>query len=115
ERRAAALTLDSALLAELLGTAELRDLLDPDAVDEVEAELGWLTPERRLRGAEDLADALRVLGDLSADDIERRGGAPEMAVELAAQRRALEVRIGGEQRWIAVEDAGRVRDALGTP
>ncbi|HEX2072350.1 MAG TPA: DEAD/DEAH box helicase, partial [Geodermatophilus sp.] len=39
ERRAQALALDSALLAELLGRSELRELLDAEALAEVEAEL----------------------------------------------------------------------------
>jgi ATP-dependent helicase Lhr and Lhr-like helicase len=115
ERRAAALALDSTLLAELLGNVELRELLDHDAVAEIEAELAWLTPERRLRHAEDLADALRVLGDLSTEEIVLRGGDVALAADLEMQRRAIQVRIGGEQRWLAVEDASRVRDALGTP
>jgi ATP-dependent Lhr-like helicase len=115
ERRAAALALDSTLLAELLGTAELRELLDPDAVAEVEAELAWLTDERRLRDAEAVADALRVLGDLSTDELVGRGATPAMLAALEDQRRAIRVRVGGEERWLAIEDASRVRDALGTP
>jgi ATP-dependent Lhr-like helicase len=115
ERRAAALALDSTLLAELLGTAELRELLDPDAVAEVEAELAWLTDARRLRDVEGVADALRVLGDLSTDELVERNATPAMLAELEEQRRAIRVRIGGEERWIAIEDASRVRDALGTP
>jgi ATP-dependent Lhr-like helicase len=115
ERRAAALALDATLLAELLGNVELRELLDPDAVDEVEAELAWLTPERALRTVEDVADALRVLGDLTAEELSRRGADSSLAGELASQRRAIHVRIGGESRWLAIEDASRVRDALGTP
>jgi ATP-dependent Lhr-like helicase len=115
ERRAAALALDSTLLAELLGTAELRELLDPAAVAEVEAELGWLTEERRLRDAEAVADALRVLGDLGTDELVGRAATPAMLAALEEQRRAIRVRIAGEERWIAIEDASRVRDALGTP
>jgi ATP-dependent helicase Lhr and Lhr-like helicase len=115
ERRAAALALDSTLLAELLGTAELRELLDPDAVDEVEAELQRRTDDRRIRDVEDVADALRLLGDLTIDELVIRGAAPAMAAELEESRRAIRVRIGGEERWLAIEDAARVRDALGTP
>jgi ATP-dependent helicase Lhr and Lhr-like helicase len=115
ERRAAALALDSTLLAELLGTAELRELLDPDAVAEVEAELAWLTDARRLRDVEGVADALRVLGDLSTDELVGRGATPAMLAELEEQRRTIRVRVGGEERWLAIEDASRVRDALGTP
>jgi ATP-dependent helicase Lhr and Lhr-like helicase len=115
ERRAAALALDSTLLAELLGTVELRELLDPDAVVEIEAELAWLSPERRVTSSEDVADALRVLGDLSSAELRLRGADPAVVDALVAQRRIIEVRIGGESRWLAIEDAGRVRDALGTP
>ncbi len=115
ERRAAALALDSTLLAELLGTAELRELLDPDAVAEVEAELAWLNEQRRLRDAESVADALRVLGDLGTDELVSRGATPAMLADLEEQRRAIRVRLAGEERWIAIEDAARVRDALGTP
>ena len=64
ERRAAALSLDQGLLAELLGRAELRELLDPDVLAEVEAELQRLAPDRRARDAEGVADLLRMLGPL---------------------------------------------------
>jgi ATP-dependent Lhr-like helicase len=119
ERRAQALSLDSRLLAELLGSAELRELLDPDALAEIEAELQRLAPGRQARGAEGIADVLRVLGDLTTVEIRERLEVPEGATverllqELEAARRALQVRIAGEQRWVAVEDAGRLRDALG--
>uniref|UniRef100_UPI000B20D3A6 DEAD/DEAH box helicase n=1 Tax=Streptomyces acidiscabies TaxID=42234 RepID=UPI000B20D3A6 len=73
ERRAAALSLDSRLLAELLGQAELRELLDAEVLTELERELQWLTEERRLRDAEAVADALRVLGPLTDADLARRG------------------------------------------
>src|SRR5206468_5676689 len=115
ERRAAALALDSTLLAELLGTAELRELLEADAVSEIESELQRLTPERAIRDVEDVADALRLLGDLTTDELLLRRATAQMLAELEEQRRAIRVRIGGEERWLAVEDAGRVRDALGTP
>jgi ATP-dependent Lhr-like helicase len=115
ERRAAALALDSGLLAELLGTAELRELLDPEAIDEVEAELAWLTEQRRLTNAEDVADVLRMLGDLSDAELATRGADPTFVRELESTRRAIQVRVAGEDRWIAIEDASRFRDALGTP
>ena len=115
ERRAAALALDSTLLAELLGTAELRELLDADSVDEVEAELQRLTDDRRARDVEDVADMLRLLGDVTTDEALRRGATAEMLAELDEQRRAIRVRVAGEERWIAIEDASRYRDALGTP
>jgi ATP-dependent Lhr-like helicase len=113
ERRAAALALDSTLLAELLGRVELRELLDPAVVAETERRLQWLTEERRPRDAEDMAEMLRLLGDLSTVECEARGADADWLVELGAARRALGVRIAGEARWIAIEDAGRVRDALG--
>ncbi|HEU4422218.1 MAG TPA: helicase-related protein, partial [Pilimelia sp.] len=113
ERRAAALALDSTLLGELLGRVDLRELLDPAVVAETERQLQWLTEERRPRDIEDVAELLRLLGDLSDADLAARGADPGWAAELAAARRAVRVRIAGEERWIPVEDAGRVRDALG--
>jgi ATP-dependent Lhr-like helicase len=114
ERRAAALSLDSGLLAELLGTEAIRELLDPEAVVEVERSLQRLEPDRHARSAEDAADLLRFLGDLTVEEAGARGIQPEWLTELAAARRAIRVRIGGEERFLAIEDAGRVRDALGT-
>jgi ATP-dependent helicase Lhr and Lhr-like helicase len=113
ERRAAALAVDSTLLAELLGTETLRELLDPDVVDEIERSLQRLEPVRRVRSTEDAADLLRWLGDLTTDEAAARGARAEWLSELAAARRAIRVRIAGEPRWLAIEDAGRVRDALG--
>ena len=113
ERRAAALALDSTLLGELLGRVELRELLDPTVVAETERRLQWLTDERRPRDAEDTAELLRILGDLSDAECAQRGVDPAWLAELAAARRALRVRIAGQERWIGVEDAARVRDALG--
>jgi len=103
ERRAQALSLDRDLLRELLGQEELRDLLDREAVEQV---------ERQLRGsprtADELHDLLRLRGDL------RPGGYDErLADALVAERRAIRVRIAQEERLIAAEDAGRYRDALG--
>jgi ATP-dependent Lhr-like helicase len=115
ERRAAALALDSRLLAELLGQAELRELLDPAVLEQLDAELQRLTPERRIRDAEGVADALRLLGPLSPDELAVRGCAPDWPAELEASRRIIAVRIAGERRWAAIEDAGRLRDALGAP
>ncbi|WP_051969903.1 ATP-dependent helicase [Kitasatospora azatica] len=115
ERRAAALALDSRLLAELLGQAELRELIDPAVLAELEAELQRLTPERRVKDIEGVADALRLLGPLSTEELVLRGAEPGWVVELQATRRAILVRIAGEQRWAAIEDAGRLSDALGTP
>ncbi|HWC83677.1 MAG TPA: DEAD/DEAH box helicase [Pseudonocardiaceae bacterium] len=114
ERRAAALSLDSSLLAELLGAEAIRELLDPEVLAEVEAGLQRLAPDRRARDMEGAADLLRFLGDLSEAEAEERGISIAWLDELVSARRALEVRVAGEQRWIAIEDAGKVRDALGT-
>ena len=117
ERRAQALALDSALLAELLGQAELRELLDPMVVDEAERELQRLAPGRACQDAEAVADMLRALGPLTTDETAQRSADPARAADwlagLGAERRVLDLRIAGEQRWAAVEDAGRLRDALG--
>lgn len=113
ERRAQALALDTGLLAELLGQAELRDLLDAEAITEVQAELQRLTPERHARDVEDAADFLRMLGPLSEAEGVARGVEPGWLRELVVARRAFVSRIGGVDRFIAIEDAARVRDALG--
>jgi len=119
ERRAQALALDSSLLAELLGQADLRELLDPEVVEQTQNELQRLAPGRACRDLEAVADLLRTIGPLSAAEVADRctepGAAPSWLAELAAQRRAIEVRITGEARWAAIEDAGRLRDALGVP
>ena len=119
ERRAAALSLDQGLLAELLGRAELRELLDPEVLAEVEAELQRLAEDRRARDAEGVADLLRLLGPLSAEEISARsvdgGEVASWLAELATARRVVEVRMGGDERWTAIEDIGRLRDGLGVP
>ncbi|VWX49616.1 putative ATP-dependent helicase lhr [Micrococcus luteus] len=128
ERRAAALSLDPALLSELLGTEELRELLDAGVIAEVEAQLQRLAPDRRARGAEGVADLLRLLGPLSVAEAARRTraegeteeAADEAAVagmlaELERAGRAFRLRQDGVERFAAVEDAARLRDALGTP
>ncbi|MEU5832904.1 DEAD/DEAH box helicase [Streptomyces diacarni] len=113
ERRAAALSLDSRLLSELLGQAELRELLDAEVLHELEAELQWRTEERRLKDVEGVADLLRLLGPLTSGELEERGAEPGWAPELEAARRAIRVRIAGREYWAGIEDAGRLRDALG--
>jgi ATP-dependent Lhr-like helicase len=113
ERRAAALALDSTLLGELLGRVDLRELLDPEVVAETETQLQWLTAQRTPRDAEDAAELLRLLGDLSAAELAVRGVPEEWVEALAAARRAIRVRVAGEDRWIGIDDAGRYRDALG--
>ncbi|MCW2786811.1 MAG: dependent helicase, Lhr family [Marmoricola sp.] len=117
ERRAAALTLDQGLLAELLGRAELRELLDPEVLAEVEAELQRTHPDRRARDAEGLVDVIRMIGPLSTAELAERCTADvvEAIALLADARRVVQVRIGGEERWAVVEDVGRLRDGLGVP
>jgi ATP-dependent Lhr-like helicase len=117
ERRAGALALDRDLLRDLLGQEELRDLIDPAALADLELALQALVPERAARTADALHDLLRRLGDLTTAEVAARVSEPDKAGEwvaaLAASRRAIAVRIGGEERWIAIQDAGRYRDALG--
>jgi ATP-dependent Lhr-like helicase len=113
ERRAAALSLDTSLLAELLGSEAIRELLDQDVLVEVEHSLQRLAQERHARHAEDAADLLRFLGDLSPAEAALRGIEPGWLDELERQRRVIRVRIAGEDRYVIIEDAGRMRDALG--
>ncbi len=117
ERRAQALTLDRNLLRDLLGEDELRELLDPDALTDTELELQRLAENRKVRNIDDLHDLLRTVGDLTIDEVRLRMRAPEFADEwlgqLAGTRRACPMRLGGEERWVAIEDAGRYRDAIG--
>ncbi|KAA9395422.1 DEAD/DEAH box helicase [Kocuria coralli] len=159
ERKAAILSLDTDLLAELLGRAQLRELLDAHVISRTEAELQYLAPARRLRGREGLADLLRLLGPLTVEEAALRlrdpdapeAGAPgdvpgeapsaesgpELGVDagigpsadpsadpgvverwaddLVRDNRAFPVRLAGEQKLAAVEDAARLRDALGAP
>jgi ATP-dependent helicase Lhr and Lhr-like helicase len=114
ERRAQALSLDPALLAELLGTTELRELLDADVIDTLENELQRLSPERRAEGPDAVHDLLRWVGDLTTSEALLRGATAQVLADLEATRRAIRVRVAGEERWLAIEDAGRVRDGLGT-
>lgn len=113
ERRSQALTLDTTILAELLGQAELRELVDRNALDEIELELQRLAPSRRVRDQDDLHDALRSIGDLTAVEAVVRGAQPSWLAVLKDTRRAVRVRVAGEYRWIAIEDSSRFRDALG--
>nr|WP_169815568.1 DEAD/DEAH box helicase [Nocardia inohanensis] len=117
ERRAAALSLDSSLLAELLGRVELRELLDAAVLEQTERELQRLTPERQARDMEGLADLLRLLGPVTAAEATERSTEDPRAWfgELVKRHRALEVSFAGSQWWVAIEDASRLRDALGVP
>ena len=109
ERRAQALQLDRALLAELLRADDLRELLDGEAIGQVEHELQG---EGRAPTIDQAHDQLRRLGDLSAAEADARGIAAHIA-DLVSQRRAVAVRIAGEERFIAADDAGLYRDGLG--
>jgi ATP-dependent Lhr-like helicase len=117
ERRAQALALDPALLAELLGTDGLRELLDPAVAAETERDLQHLSANRRCRDAEAVADLLRTSGPLTGEEVAQRCTEPDKAEgwldELFRARRAIEVRVAGQLMWAAIEDAGRLRDALG--
>ncbi|WP_427004997.1 ATP-dependent helicase [Pseudarthrobacter sp. H2] len=131
ERRAAALALDSTLLNELLGRVELRELLDAAVIDATERELQRLAPDRKVRGLEGVADLLRLLGPLTPGEVAARleplsvvepvetvATLANATIHLAAlqrARRAIKVNVGGAERYAAVEDAARLRDALGVP
>jgi ATP-dependent Lhr-like helicase len=117
ERRAAALSLDRDLLRELLGQEELRELLDPDALQRVEDDLQHRSEITRATGRDGLHDVLRRVGDLSREEVAERvfdgvepGG---LLRELERERRAIRLRVGGEERYIAADEAGLYRDALG--
>ena len=117
ERRAAALSLDRDLLRELLGQEELRDLIDPGALERVEADLQCRSELTRAANRDSLLDVLRRVGDLSLDEVSARvleGVDPTaMLSDLRGERRAARVRINGQERWIDATDAGLYRDALG--
>lgn len=128
ERRAAALSLDSTLLGELLGRAELRELLDPGVIAGVERDLQRLSPDRRARDAEGIVDVLRLVGALDLDEVVDRSWlaeAPDRADAIATvqghlaalerDRRVLSFSHAGATRWAVIEDAARLRDALGVP
>jgi ATP-dependent Lhr-like helicase len=118
ERRAQALSIDQDQLRELLGDADLRELLDASAIEETEEQLQALAEGYKSRNLDAVHDLLLRLGDLTAEELARRCEGVDVEASLARlqrARRVLEVRIAGERRGIAVEDAGRVRDALGVP
>ncbi len=113
ERRAQALSIDHAQLKELLGQAELRELLDLDAVADVER---WAQRrERAIEDPDELHDLLLLLGDQTSAELDARLGArrAEVLGPLLAKRRVIPIRLGGEERFVAVEDAARYRDAVG--
>ena len=116
ERRAQALALDRELLAELLGEEELRELLDPAAIADLELELQGLVGNRRVRTIDGIHDLLRRVGDLRSDEVAARSDLLDSLAALAAleaDRRIVQLRLAGESRWVAIEDVARYRDALG--
>jgi ATP-dependent Lhr-like helicase len=117
ERRAAALSLDRELLRELLGQEELRELIDPGALARVEDDLQHRSDMTRATGRDGLHDVLRHVGDLAREEVDQRvfegvdaGG---LLAELERERRVIRLRLGGEERYIAADEAGLYRDALG--
>jgi ATP-dependent Lhr-like helicase len=118
ERRAQALSIDQSQLEQILGSVDFRELLDKTALDEVEAQLQSREPEYQARHADGVHDLLLKLGDLTADEVAERSATPAIASTvqgLVKSRRAVQVRIGGETRFIPVEYAARYRDGVGTP
>ncbi|GFG72951.1 ATP-dependent helicase [Mycobacterium botniense] len=116
ERRAAALALDTTLLAELLGRVELCELLDPKVVAATARQLQHLSGDRQARDAEGVADLLRLLGPLTAEEVAARSAADDVGgwlEGLRAAKRALTVSFAGRRWWVAVEDLGRLRDGVG--
>ena len=117
ERRAAALALDRDMLRDLLGAEELRELLDPGVLADLELELQRLVDGRRARDADELHDLLRILGPLDQHEIEARCvdgfGVGAALAQLQKDLRVIEVGVGDDRSFAASEDAGRLRDALG--
>ncbi len=118
ERRAQALSIDQDQLRELMGDADLRELLDVNAIEKTEEQLQCVADSYRARNMDGVHDLLLRLGDLTKAELRVRCVTEEVTdtiAKLARARRVLEVQIAGEKRWIAVEDAARYRDALGVP
>jgi ATP-dependent helicase Lhr and Lhr-like helicase len=119
ERRAAALALDRDLLRELLGQEELRELIDPEALEEVEEQLQHRAEPGRAQDRDALQQILRNVGDLGTEECAERVAegysAASMLEKLVAERRVASIRVAGEKRYVAGEDAGLYRDALGVP
>jgi ATP-dependent Lhr-like helicase len=119
ERRAAALSLDRDLLRELLGQEELRDLIDPGALAQVEDDLQHRSQPKQATSRDALCEVLRRVGDLSVGEVAERVldglDAGDLLAGLEHERRVVHVRIAGDERAIAADDAGLYRDALGAP
>ena len=118
ERRAQALAVDQSQLRDLIGDIELRELLDAESMQALERELQRLDPRYHAKSPDGVHDMLLSLGDLSAEELAARAAGDDIAAwagDLVRARRVLAVRVAGEARYIAVEDAARYRDALGVP
>jgi ATP-dependent Lhr-like helicase len=118
ERRAQALSIDQDQLRELMGDADLRELLDLNAIEETEEQLQCVVDPYKARTTDGVHDLLLRLGDLTRAELLRRCVTDSVAEgigKLMRARRVLEVQVAGEKRLIAVEDAARYRDALGVP
>jgi ATP-dependent Lhr-like helicase len=118
ERRAQTLSIDQDQLRELMGDADLRELLDINAIEETEEQLQCVADTYRARNMDGVHDLLLRLGDLTRTELRLRCVTEEVADtvgKLMRARRVLEVQVAGEKRLIAVEDAARYRDALGVP
>ncbi len=117
ERRAAALSLDRDLLRELLGQEELRELISLPALEQVEADLQHRSERTQATSRDMLGDVLRRVGDLTRAEAAERVldglDADAMLAELERERRVVRLRLGGEERWVAADDAGLFRDAVG--
>ena len=118
ERRAQALSIDQEQLRELLGDADLRELLDIGAIEEVEEQLQCVVDPYKARSMDGVHDLLLRLGDMTRSEIATRSVSADVATtvdRLIKARRALELMVAGDKRVMAVEDAARFRDALGVP
>ncbi|MEB2230954.1 ATP-dependent helicase [Xanthomonas campestris pv. campestris] len=117
ERRTSVFSLDSGLLGDLIGQVDLGELLDPAIVDRIGRELQRLSPSHQAKGVEGTADLLRQLGPLTEEEVARRLSDGEQATQhladLRGEGRVMFMTIAGSGHWAAVEDAARLRDALG--
>jgi ATP-dependent Lhr-like helicase len=117
ERRAQALAIDQSQLRDLLGEAELRELLDAEAIADAESQLQQVDERYRARSVDGVHDLLLHLGDLTSDEIASRSATDSnQAVErLTRERRIVCITVAGGERFVPVEYAARYRDALGVP
>src|SRR5262249_4557528 len=118
ERRAQALVVDQAQLRELVGDAELRDLLDLESMRALERQLQRLDPKYHVRHLDGLHDLLLAIGDLTDEEIRDRVASPKIAAgiqTLMTARRAVPITVASSHRFVAIEDLARYRDGLGIP